>query len=55
MSSVEQHQDAERLRRAAQGLPIDVHDDAIVAAYERRAKRHRPNSKRASKAKRTSR
>ena len=37
MTSVKQHHDADRLARAAAGLPIDVHDEAIVSAYEQRA------------------
>jgi hypothetical protein len=28
------HQDAERLQRATQGLPVDVHDPATVEAYQ---------------------
>jgi hypothetical protein len=34
MSSTPEHQDADRLARAAQGLPPDVHDADTEAAYE---------------------
>lgn len=39
MSQAAGHQDADRLSRAASGLPPDVHDPATEAAYQQLAER----------------
>jgi hypothetical protein len=38
MTQASEHQDAERLERAAAGLPVDVHDPVLEAAYEAQRK-----------------